>query len=434
VRIALIQVWPEAENWRGRRSFFVFPPLSLMHLAAVTPAPHRVEIYDETVRRADLEGPFDLVGISTTTPATDRAYFLAAHYRSRGIPVVMGGVHATMCPDEVAEHADAVVLGEGELVWPEIIADAAAGRLQARYRASRLLEGAEIPPADRSWIRRRDYVIPYTIMATRGCPWDCSFCSTTAIWGRRYRQRPVEQVVAEIAGFRGRMFLFLDDNLFADEEYALALMARLAPLRKRWVAQADIRLAESPRLLRLAARSGCLGILVGLESNNPANLAEIQKGINDVEVYRRYVERLHAAGIRVQGSFIVGFDGDTYESARALTRFAREIGLDTANFSVLTPFPGTPAYRRYVAENRLLTRDWTKYNREDVVFRPRNMTPEQLLGVRLELYRDFYSWRSIRERMPRTLRHLPWYLMYNVTYRVGVKNIERRFAARARGR
>jgi len=427
MRIGLIQPWPVMENWRGKKSVFVFPPLSLIQLAAVTPSRHRLEIYDETNRQIDLNGPFDVVGISVTTPAANRAYQLASHFRNRGIPVVLGGIHPSVCPSEASQHADAIAIGEGERIWQQILRDVECGSLQRVYKANNALKPEEIPSGDRSWIRPGEYFIPETIQATRGCPWHCSFCSSATLWGRNVRCRPIEHVIREIAAFKRRFFVFLDDNLFAVRDYAAQLMTRLKPLNKRWVAQTDLKLSEHEQLIRSARRSGCLAVLVGLESNNPLNLLDIHKGLANADEYRRSIVALHQHGILVQGSFILGFDGDTNESVLGLLEFCERLGLDTANFSILTPFPGTATYSRFKREHRLLSSNWDHYNREDVVFRSSSLSPQQLIELRLHLYRRFYSWTSIRRRIPRTWRHIPLYFVYNFSYRAGIANLERKF-------
>lgn len=427
MKIGLLSPAMKDAYWKpGERSIFLFPPLSLMAIAGATPRQHEVEIQDESVAEFDLTRRYDLVGITCNTAVSTRAYDLADRIRGLGIPVVMGGFHPTIMPDEVLKHADAVVIGEGEGIWPKVLADVEAGKLATRYKADSALNPAAIPEPRHDTINLKNYVFPYVVQATRGCPWSCSFCASSLMWGRRFRHRPVSNVIREISQFRKRFFIFLDDNLFTQDDYSVELMKGLIPLKKYWVTQTDATLARNPYLIRLAAKAGCLAVLIGFESVVTANSPEIGKGCGNIEKHKEVVSILHRNGILVQGSFIIGFDGDTKEVFDQLLEFCHEVKIDTANFCLLTPLPGTRSYDLMRQEDRIIIDDWMYYNRETVVFKPKNLTARELIEGRLKLYREFYSLPSFLRRMPLSPKYLPLYLVYNWSFWRGARKLRER--------
>lgn len=420
MQILLIAPCTAENEWKNVRSVFVFPPMALACLASVTPSRHQLTVIDETFVEVTGREDVDLVGISLMTGNAVRAYELSRRFRTRGIPVVLGGIHVSLCPDDAALHADAIVIGEGELLWPQIIDDCENKRLQSRYEA-KPIDLSTLPLPDHSVFDWPRYRIPQTVMASRGCPWGCSFCATTQVFGRRYRARKVESVIEEIAAFPQKFFLFLDDNLFFNRKYARQLMTALIPLKKQWVGQSDFSIAEDEELLNLLKKAGCLALLVGFESVSSMNFQELGKPVKTIEDYRRTIQIIHKAGLLIQGSFIFGFDGDTLDIFQQTLDFIYQIGIDTANFCNLTPLPGTSMYKRYHEEGRMLSDDWNKFTRQRVVFQPKNMTPRQLAEGRLWTYRQFYSLPSMLRRMPFKVPHIFWFWLYNVTFRIGIK-------------
>jgi len=391
-------------------------------LAAYTPAHWQVHHCDEIVERVDFNQPVDLVGITANTPAAQHAYELAHEFRRRGVAVVIGGPHATLLPEEAAEHADAVVIGEGELVWPQLLEDFEHGALQHFYRSCALpdLKCMRAPRWD--LIKGRVYGKGVTI-ATRGCPFACDYCTIPQMYQRRMRYRPVGEVADEIRHAPGRALIFWDDNLGTNRGYAKELFAAIAPFKRWWTSQCTADVAFDDEFLSLAARSGCKALFLGLETLSQASLNVANKRHNRAAEYREVIRRFHAHGIAVQAGVVFGFDHDDRTIFRTTVDFYRSAGLDSATVSVLIPFPNTPLYKRLEAEGRILTRDWSKYNgKKDVVFQPALMSPRELLMGMEWAARQFYSLPSILERMARSRTGLWWNVARNVGYHLALGN------------
>ncbi len=411
----IIPKWPDGSLWS--KVVFRFPYLSLTTLAALCPPGCRVRIIDENVDPVDLDARPDVVGISLMTPLAPRGYAIADAYRRRGIPVILGGIHATMMPEEASQHADAVVLGEAEGVWPHVIEDRLANRLQPFYRASDYSPLAGLPIARRELLNRKAYFFVNTLQTTRGCPFDCDFCSVTQFYGNTYRMRPIEDVVREIRSLEGRFVFFVDDNIVGNRAYAAELFRRLIPYRLKWASQSAITIGKDPELLSLAEQSGCMGLFIGFESLSQDALQAMGKSFNVVRTYRERIERIHDHGIGIQGSFIFGTDTDTADIFDDVVRFTEDARLDAAIYSILTPFPGTRLYERMRADGRILTEDWARYDMNHVVFRPRLMSPEALQLGFSRAYERLYSWPSIVKRLIGWRRNMQLFVPMNVGFR-----------------
>ncbi len=401
------------------------PPLALPLLAAVTPQDVEIRLIDEAVEDADLNLQADLIGLSAMTPTAPRAYVLADHFRSRGIPVVLGGVHPSTLPEEALQHGDSVAIGEGEGLWPRIIQDARRGNMQRIYQNSSLADLGDLPLPRWDLLPAGKYFIPQTVQVTRGCPNACSFCSVSPFFGRSYRLRPLPQVIEEIKALRKKFFVFADDNIIGNPALAQKLFAAMIPLKKRWVAQCSMAVADEPELLKLAARSGCIGLLIGFESISPEVLKNIGKTVNLQRQYGEVIRKIHAHGIHIQGSFIFGFDGDTPETIRATVKFVKDHRLTGVNYCHLTPFPGTKLFNDLEKEGRILHRDWSKYDRQNIVFQPLHFTPEELQDQIFGAYRQTYNLRSIWQRRPFSFQHFSLYLALNFGYIKGLRKMER---------
>jgi len=346
--------------------------------------------------------------------------------------VVLGGMHVTALPREAARHADAVVLGEAEGVWPQVLRDASRRRLRRFYRADRHPNLAGLPAPRRDLYRPGAYLTTATVQTSRGCPFACDFCTVTRFFGRTYRWRPVDDIIRELSALGERLVFFVDDNIFGAPARARELFTSLIPLKLKWVGQSSINIARNPELLALAARSGCRGLFIGLESLVPGNLRDIGKSLlNRVEDYREAITRIQRHGIGVEGAFIFGLDGDDPGIFSRTVAFARRVGLAAAQFGLLTPFPGTPLRERLQREKRILHSDWSHYTISNVVFKPRNMTPEALQAGFEWAYRSFYSYTSIARRLlPQVLRFgstLPFFWALNLHFReIAVKGRRRR--------
>jgi radical SAM superfamily enzyme YgiQ (UPF0313 family) len=422
LRITLIS--PKGPLYRHRGGIFGrslrYMPLTLPTLAALVPPELNAEItcLDEGIGDVDVNRiDADLVGLTVITGTAVRAYGLAAAVRRRGIPVVLGGPHVTLVPDDAQPHADSIVVGYAEDEWPRLLRDLAAGRLQSRYTQDPGLSLAGRPLPDRRVLDRGRYLTDDVFEATRGCVHNCSFCVVPAAWGRKPYQKPVEDVVADIRRRRARRAIFIDLNLIADKGYAERLFEALIPLSIEWYGLATTLLCDDLPLLDLAARSGCRGLLMGLESIEQKNLRDNHKSFNDPERYREVVDRLHRRRIALQGCFVFGLDGDTPDVFLKTARFAVETKIDLPRFAVVTPFPGTMLYKELDSRGRILTNNWELYDGQHVVFQPAQMSVRQLQLGTEKAWKYAYSWGG----MARRLRHTaaPWHvaLLTNIGYR-----------------
>jgi len=400
------------------------PPLALPLLAAITPPEIEVRLIDEAVEDVDLNLDADLVGLSAITASASRAYALADHFRSRRIPVVMGGVHPSTLPEEALEHCDSVVIGEAENTWARVLQEAGQGRLQRIYKDPAPVSLENLPAPRWDLLRAKRYFIPQNVQVSRGCPMACSFCSVSSYFGRSQRSRPIPQVIEEVKALPRKLFIFVDDNIAGEPDTAKELFAAMIPLKKKWVGQCSLSIADDEELLDLATRSGCLGLLIGFESISPEVLRSIGKGINLRHKYEEAISRIHARSIHIQGSFIFGFDGDTLEGIRSTVEFVKRNRLTGVNYCHLTPFPGTKLFAELEREGRIIHRDWSKYDRQNIVFQPRHFTPEALQEQIFWAYNQTYNWRSFWQRRPFSFQHFSLYLALNFGYMKGIRKMQ----------
>ncbi len=388
----------------GRKAIFM--PLGLCVAAATVPKDWQVEVQDECVGPLEIDTNVDLVGITAMTCQSPRAYEIADAYRQLGVPVILGGIHPSMLPQEALEHADAVAVGEAESTMPQIAADFEAGRMGGVYRASGNLK---IAAPRRDLLNPKDYLVWSAVQTSRGCPHRCRFCTTHAMYAGRYSWRPVEEIVEEIDRLgTGRVF-FSDDNIFGNRKWALELFEALARRNVKWGGQTSIDIARDEETLRLVKRSGCTGLIYGLESDSGDNLVASGKTHCEATDYLERIRRTQDANLSVWGSFIFGFDNDTVETSMRRIEFARKARLEMCNFTIMTPYPGTALFDEYESQGRLLTRDWAKYNGASVVFKHPHMTAEELHGCWVRAYRDFFSWSGMYQRLGlRTNKKWSW--------------------------
>ncbi len=377
------------------------PVAGPLAVAAVTPRDEwDCVLTDGNVEPVDCDRPCDLAAISIMTVYAHRGYEIADRLRARGVPVVIGGVHATFLPSEALQHADAVVVGEAELVWPRVLADARAGRLRGVYAADRWHDMRGMPPLPWTLLRRDRYLVTSFVQTSRGCPHRCDFCCEKGMNGVRTRMRPVPEVATEVAALPDRDIGIYDADVFARPERALRLMDAVAPLGKRWHGAVSSRVAESDALLAAARRSGCFMLDVGFESLSERNLRSVHKGFNRPERYRALIEKIHSHGVMVLALCMFGFDEDDESVFESTARFFLDAGADAAAFSVLTPYPGTALCHRLHGEGRITSYDWSRYDQSDVVFEPRRMSQETLRAGFGHAYDVFYSRSSILRRFP----------------------------------
>jgi len=389
-------------NLYDDRSSDAMEPLCFAILKSLTPNDVRVELFDERLEPLPFDIDTDLVAMTVETYTARRAYQIADRFRRRGIPVVMGGYHPTFLPDEALEHADAVVKGDAEGVWERVVDDARAGRLQRVY------ESPEFPPLDgvqpdRSIFDGKSYSPIGLVQFSRGCRFNCTFCSIRAFYGNNLRQRPIEHVVEDIRRSGRRHIFLVDDNLFVDRDTAYALFEALVPLNISWSCQVSIDIARDEELVQLMRRSGCISALIGFESLNPSSLRQLKKQWNTKwQSYDDAIAVFRRAGIMLYGTFIFGCDNDSPDSFSETVAFALRNKFVLANFNPLTPTPGAPLYDELLAEGRLLHDRWwldPEFGYGDATFEPRGMTAQELTEGCFAARRQFNTARSILSRM-----------------------------------
>jgi radical SAM superfamily enzyme YgiQ (UPF0313 family) len=433
LRIVLIS--PRGPLYRHRTGIWKrsmrYMPLTLTTLASLVPSELNADVtlVDEGITDIDPATEADLVGISAITGTAPRSYELAAKFRQRGIPVVLGGVHPTLVPDDAQPHCDALVVGYAEETWPQLLRDFAAGRMQHRYDQSPGLRLDNLPLPRRDLLPAKHYATPHTIEATRGCIHQCEFCVVPAAWGRP-RQKPVADVVADVRQMRPKRLIFLDLNLIADVAYAKELFAALIPLRVKWGGLATTMIAWDDELLDLAARSGCGALLLGFESLAQAVLDETRKGFNMRRDYHCVVRQLHARNIAIMGCFVFGFDHDDAGTFARTVDFVNEARIDLPRYAILTPFPGTPLFTRLQREGRILSDSWELYDGQHVVYQPATMTPEELARRTEWAWKKTYSLRSIAKRLVGSRTQTAVALAANFGYRFYANNLSRFFTCR----
>ena len=382
--------------WRPIK-YSLFPPLGLATLAAYLAPDDEATIVDEHVERLTLNDEPDLAVIQVYITNAYRAYKLADHYRARGAFVCLGGLHVTSLPGEAAAHADAIFLGPGEQIFPKFLADFRAGRPERIYAstAGRTLE--RVPPIRRDLIKRNRYLVPNSIVVTRGCPQHCDFCYKDAFFegGRSFYTQRVDDALAEIARLPGRHVYFLDDHLLGDRRFAEALFSGMEGMRRLFQGAATVDSILRGDLIERAAEAGLRSIFVGFETLAPENLRRSNKRQNLGRDYKAVADRLHGLGIMINGSFVFGMDDDGEDVFRRTVDWAIEHGITTSTFHIQTPYPGTRLYAEMMREGRIVTHDWNLYDTRHVVYKPARLRPEALKAGYDWAYREFYRWGAI---------------------------------------
>jgi radical SAM superfamily enzyme YgiQ (UPF0313 family) len=393
----------------GHEKDFV-PPITGIHLAALTPAHHQVRVIHQQLAAPPEETEADLVAISFFSGFAPEAYRLAQHYRSRGKIVIGGGPHVTFSEDEAIRSFDAIVTGEAESVWTQLLEDAEHDQLKAIYRGTP--QDLDNLPTPRYDLLPERFFVKRVVQATRGCPFHCSFCTVPAL-NPGFRMRPVKNVLADIRynnfkhWWQRKLVWFWDDNLTANRRYIQELLSTMIPLKKWWLTQASMDIAKDENLLALMQESGCIGVFFGIESFGAESLQDAHKTQNKAEHYAETIRELHKRGICVMAGFIAGFDGDTPTTIRDMARRLYEVGVDVPFLSILTPFNGSNAHDAMVAADRiLLDRGWEFYNGYNVTFKPMKMSPDQLLSAHRQLWREAFSIRYSFLRVIRSLKYL----------------------------
>ncbi|MCX6927490.1 MAG: radical SAM protein [Verrucomicrobia bacterium] len=435
----LLLISPVARSSLVGKDFnFRLPLLGLLKVASLTPSSWQVTIQDERVEPLGLEEDADLVGITTMTTTAPRAYEIADHFRRRGIKVAMGGMHVSALPAEALQHCDSVVVGEAEALWPRLLADFEQRSLQPIYHLPDGFPSLENLPLP-TWELYRDkrYLPVHFVETTRGCPLDCEFCAVTTAFGGHYRNRPLEEVIAELRSlrpFEGRFILkncvfFVDDNIISNRAYARELLPRLAEFKLKWFSQASMNIAKDAEVLKLCKRSGCIGLFIGFESLSEENLRTVGKRVNHPKDYLEAVQRIHDHGIGIDASFVFGLDADDEGVFDRALAFVERAKIEVAFYSILTPYPGTRLHQRLTAENRILTEDWSLYDSSHVVYRPRTFTPDQLLAGYYRVLKEAFSLGTIVRRLWGTTAYKPFFYPMNFGFRHSARALCRAYQA-----
>ncbi len=451
-RLVLIEPYPADNPYRmrqGEMKAIWFPKLSLPAIASHTPAEWDIRLIDESVQEVDYETPADLVGISAMTCYAPRAYEIAAEFRKRGVKVVLGGVHASYCPEEALQHVDTVVIGEAEELWPRLLKDFQNGGMERVYKMERFPDLSNYPRPRIDLLPRNTYMTSQCVFTTRGCHFDCEFCSVSPFNGKMTRRRPVGEVCEEIRRIKesryaeiierlkaggllekaatllrlsfnvddASIFAFVDDLHNSNRTYCKELWTALKDLNIKWGAQTTLFLGDDRELVKLAAESGCVAVFVGMESISDDSLEETNKSFNQVKKFEDEIRMFHDHGIMVNPGMVFGFDHDDESIFERTVNWLIKNRLELAYFNILTPLPGTTLFERYEKEGVIIDRDWSHYDGKHVVYRPKKMTPEVLLDGFFWANREFYSLSSIAKRISSTSQRVIPRLYMNWQFR-----------------
>ncbi|WP_435954726.1 B12-binding domain-containing radical SAM protein [Dryocola sp. BD626] len=428
-KMKLVLISPKGPLYRSRGGIFKrslrYQPLTLTTLAALVPKdlPVEITLIDESIHDIPHDLDADLIGMTVITGNAPRTYELAAGFRARGISVVLGGPHVTLLPEEAALNADAVCIGYAEQSWPQLLVDFLAGRMKASYRqeADFQLAVPDLPFPERELFDSKNFLTQAVFEATRSCAHNCEFCVAPSAWGRKQFQHPVEWVINDIRQFVARTgkrkLIFVDLNLVSDIGYAKALFTALIPLKIQWFGLSTVLIAHNHELMELMARSGCKGLLLGLETVSDGSLKDAGKKFNGSVDYKTLIGDLHRLGISIQGCFVFGLDHDTHDVFERTVDLAIDAGIDLPRFSVLTPFPGTPLFHRLEQEQRILTKDWSLYDAQHVVFEPKLMSVHELEMGHEYAWKKVYRYSSIAKRLWQAKNFRPLALTANLGYR-----------------
>jgi radical SAM superfamily enzyme YgiQ (UPF0313 family) len=445
----ILLISPERKRKEEEAFLFRLGFLNLPAVAAITPEDCEVRIIDEAYDPINFDEQIDLVGITAQTPVAPRAYQIAEEFRKRGVPVAMGGVHASVLPEEALQHVDAVVIGEAEATWPRLLQDLSQGTLQKIYRSDGWIAGNALPLPRRELLNPRHYFPLKLLETTRGCPHRCDFCQVSRFFGNRYRTRPLSVISRELDAMFGsgpvmppwtkqllsvinkdlpyflkrRLLYIIDNNVVSDKRFAVELLSLLKDYDLLWWGHAPVSIARDDRLLELFATSGCIAVNIGFESLSSLNLKRIKKGFNKPAQYSEAIKKIHGHGIGIMGTFIVGLDDDDIGVFQRTIDFIMENQLDWALAFIMTPYPGTEAFERLDKEGRILHRDWERYDSLNVVYQPLLMSAEELEKGMRRIWKEVFSIRSIFRRILRAPRiHPLFYLPMNWGFHRLTKN------------
>jgi len=400
-------------------------PLTATSLAALVPDELNFEItiIDESIDKIPFQNHYDLVAISCLTGTALKAYRIADIFRKKGSTIILGGVHVTLMPEEAKEHADSIVIGFAERIWPQLLHDFVNGQLQKKYSDSEM-HFNEIPVPRRDLQRNNGYMVPNVVSATRGCKGICDFC-TVPVAGYGWHERPIEEVIDEIKNLPSRRFVFNDVSMGENPEYFKELLRAMIPLKNKWGGLLSTKAFQDEEIVDLLKKSGCVYILIGFESVNNMSLKGILKGFNRFEEYKNIIELLRSIDVVLMGCFIFGFDEDQLDVFKKTVDFANEYKVDIPRYAIYTPYPGTEAYRRLTAEDRILHHYWQHYDTQHVVFQPKNMSPQQLDEGFRWAFRETYRPIPSLKRTIHTGKNFPITFGGNLAYNIYINRLFR---------
>ncbi len=439
----VLLISPERERKKEEAFLFRLGFLNLPYVAAVTPPEVEVKIVDEAFEKVDFEEKVDLVGVTAQTPAAPRAYQIAEEFRKRGVSVVMGGVHASMLPEEALQHVDAVVIGEAEEIWPQLIEDFRRGQMKRIYQANGFVDSSSLPLPRRDLLNPKFYFPLKLLETTRGCPHHCDFCGVSKFFGFKYRNRPLNEIDQELSTLfkkgpamnpffktvlslfnrdlpyflKRRLLYIIDSNIAGDKRFALNLVSLLKDYDLLWYGHAPVSIAFDQKLLEGFSQSGCIAVNLGFESFSSKNLKAMGKGFNQPSHYAEAVKRIHDYGIGIMGTFMVGLDDDDPGVFQRIIDFCIDSRLDWALTFIMAPYPGTESFQRLEKEGRIFSRDWEKYDSLNVVYQPLLMSVEDLEKGMRRVWKEVFSLSSIYKRiLKRPWIHPLFYLVMNLQF------------------
>ena len=396
-----------SDNYNLNKVFnkiFSSEPPSFGILAALTPPSYQIDMIDDSIQKIDYNQSCDLVCITVYTMNAPRAYQIADEFRKKGVKVVLGGWHPSALPNEAKQHADSVVIGEAEEIWPQLLKDFENSCLKSFYNQLKIVNPLKIPTPRRIFNKR--HYLSASVQASRGCPNRCFFCAmTNRKYGRIYRTRPVKEVIEEIKNISPKFFQFNDNSLTIDPIYSKELFISLKNLNKKFFCNGNINiLNRDENLLKLASDAGCCAWAIGLESVSQESINYLGKKTNKIKEYASTIKKIHDHGMMVLADFIFGFDTDNIDIFNKTKDMVSDMNLDLVTFNVLTPLPGTPLFDKLKKERRILTEDWSKYDFKTVVFKPKNMSPEELQNNTIEIQKIFSSYFNIMKNIARSIK------------------------------
>jgi radical SAM superfamily enzyme YgiQ (UPF0313 family) len=413
----IILIAPATGDDRSFPKYLTIPPLALYILKGLTPPHFEVKVHEENLNPIDFDEDCDLVGISSMTPTVTRAYKIADEFRKRNKTVIIGGIHATALPDEALNHADSVLIGEAEDIWEKILNDFSVGKLQKKYSAP-LPDLQRYINIDSSLVENRKGVVKiHSSETNRGCPYTCEFCNVPVFYGRKMRQRPIENVLKDIELSKGKFFIFHDDNVLGKPTFAREFFTRLIPFKIKWIGQCSLTTIErNPDLLDIMVKSGCQALFFGIENVSGKASSQLKKSVKDMRTMEDLIKRIISSGIHFHSSLIFGFDTDDVGVFDTTLEFLQRNQVPTSSICIMTPYPGTVLYENMKNENRLLTSNWKYYTGEVVVIKPRLMTPDQLQDGFLHVKKEFSRFSNVMRRFPRNWRHPLVHFLGNMAY------------------